>query len=107
LINVEIQKGFYLHAIIDDVQSDRQKIKLSTTVSSAAFYSLLKTFRIGQNMIVRCPCEHRAKRIVNHAVVNEDPNAKIIRELRAEVSTTVLDNIFIRSFMNQAVICSF
>ena len=27
----------------------------------------------------------RAKRIVNHAVVNEDPNAKIIRELRAEV----------------------
>ena len=27
----------------------------------------------------------RAKRIVNHAVVNEDPNARIIRELRAEV----------------------
>ncbi|XP_014668068.1 PREDICTED: kinesin-like protein KIF13A [Priapulus caudatus] len=27
----------------------------------------------------------RAKRIVNHAVVNEDPNAKIIRELRSEV----------------------
>ncbi|XP_072416993.1 kinesin-like protein KIF13A isoform X7 [Chiloscyllium punctatum] len=27
----------------------------------------------------------RAKRIVNHAVVNEDPNAKIIRELREEV----------------------
>ena len=27
----------------------------------------------------------RAKRITNHAVVNEDPNAKIIRELRAEV----------------------
>ncbi|KAL5286205.1 KIF13B family protein [Megaselia abdita] len=27
----------------------------------------------------------RAKRIVNHAVVNEDPNAKIIRELRKEV----------------------
>ena len=29
----------------------------------------------------------RAKRIVNHAVVNEDPNAKIIRELRDEVET--------------------
>ncbi|MPC20568.1 Kinesin-like protein KIF13A [Portunus trituberculatus] len=29
----------------------------------------------------------RAKRIVNHAVVNEDPNAKIIRELREEVET--------------------
>merc|ERR1719206_318516 len=27
----------------------------------------------------------RAKKIVNHAVVNEDPNARIIRELRAEV----------------------
>ncbi|XP_049306633.1 kinesin-like protein KIF13A isoform X4 [Bactrocera dorsalis] len=27
----------------------------------------------------------RAKRIVNHAVVNEDPNARIIRELRLEV----------------------
>ncbi|KAL1429822.1 hypothetical protein MTO96_015685 [Rhipicephalus appendiculatus] len=27
----------------------------------------------------------RAKRIINHAVVNEDPNARIIRELREEV----------------------
>ncbi|XP_070494506.1 kinesin-like protein KIF13A isoform X4 [Chironomus tepperi] len=27
----------------------------------------------------------RAKRIVNHAVINEDPNARIIRELRKEV----------------------
>lgn len=27
----------------------------------------------------------RAKRIVNHAVINEDPNARIIRELRMEV----------------------
>lgn len=27
----------------------------------------------------------RAKRIVNDAVVNEDPNAKLIRELQAEV----------------------
>ena len=27
----------------------------------------------------------RAKRIVNHAVINEDPNAKVIRELREEV----------------------
>ncbi|XP_059615562.1 kinesin-like protein KIF13A isoform X9 [Phlebotomus argentipes] len=29
----------------------------------------------------------RAKRIVNHAVINEDPNARIIRELRREVET--------------------
>ena len=28
---------------------------------------------------------NRAKHIVNHAVVNEDPNARIIRELRQEV----------------------
>lgn len=27
----------------------------------------------------------RAKSIINHAVVNEDPNARIIRELREEV----------------------
>lgn len=27
----------------------------------------------------------RAKRIVCHAVVNEDPNARIIRELRSEL----------------------
>ncbi|PAV58264.1 hypothetical protein WR25_02191 isoform H [Diploscapter pachys] len=29
----------------------------------------------------------RAKKIVNHAVVNEDPNARIIRELREEVES--------------------
>ncbi|KAI1724019.1 kinesin motor domain-containing protein [Ditylenchus destructor] len=29
----------------------------------------------------------RAKKIVQHAVINEDPNAKIIRELREEVET--------------------
>lgn len=27
----------------------------------------------------------RAKRIINHAVINEDPNARIIRDLRDEV----------------------
>ena len=30
---------------------------------------------------------NRAKKIVNHAVVNEDPNAKVIRELREEIDT--------------------
>lgn len=29
----------------------------------------------------------RAKRIVNNAVVNEDPNARLVRELREEVET--------------------
>nr|XP_032815549.1 kinesin-like protein KIF13A isoform X2 [Petromyzon marinus] len=37
----------------------------------------------------------RAKRIVNHAVVNEDPNARIIRELRDEVDK-------LRGQLNQA-----
>lgn len=32
-----------------------------------------------------CRYADRAKRIVNHAIVNEDPNARIIRELRMEV----------------------
>ena len=40
-------------------------------------------------MLTRCllmNCANfRAKRIVNNAVVNEDPNAKLIRELQAEV----------------------
>lgn len=36
---------------------------------------------------VRCDDRYadRAKRIENHAVVNEDPNARVIRELREEV----------------------
>jgi len=37
----------------------------------------------------------RAKRIVNHAVVNEDPNARIIRELREEVE-------MLRKMLNEA-----
>lgn len=47
------------------------------TVSPAAdnFEETLSTLRYAD----------RAKRIVNHAVVNEDPNARIIRELRQEV----------------------
>lgn len=53
----------------------------------------------------------RAKRIVNHAVVNEDPNARIIRELRQEVEAlkemllhaTVSDIFF--TFDNCIYIC--
>lgn len=49
------------------------------TISPAAdnFEETLSTLRYAD----------RAKRIVNHAVVNEDPNARIIRELREEVET--------------------
>ena len=43
----------------------------------------------------------RAKRIVNHAVVNEDPNARIIRELRAEVDALkeMLKHAAVRIFL--------
>lgn len=49
----------------------------------------------------------RAKRIVNHAVVNEDPNARIIRELRQEVEAlkemllhaTVRESFFILDYI--------
>ena len=43
----------------------------------------------------------RAKRIVNHAVVNEDPNARIIRELRAEVDALkeMLKHAAVRKFL--------
>lgn len=42
----------------------------------------------------------RAKRIVNHAIVNEDPNEKVIRELREEVEK-------LREQLSQAeVMCS-
>lgn len=51
----------------------------------------------------------RAKRIVNHAVVNEDPNARIIRELRQEVEqlkemlkhATVSFNIFYLCYLKR------
>ncbi len=51
----------------------------------------------------------RAKKIVNHAVVNEDPNARIIRELREEVDMLrkQLDMAQVRSgvsFFNRPVL---
>lgn len=53
------------------------KTVMVATVSPAAdnYEETLSTLRYAD----------RAKRIVNHAVVNEDPNARIIRELRQEV----------------------
>lgn len=55
------------------------KTVMIATVSPAAdnYEETLSTLRYADS----------AKRIVNHAVVNEDPNAKIIRELRTEVDT--------------------
>ena len=51
----------------------------------------------------------RAKRIVNHAVVNEDPNARIIRELRAEVDALkeMLKHATVRRKMHLLISISF
>ena len=47
----------------------------------------------------------RAKRIINHAVVNEDPNARIIRELRAEVDALkeMLKHATVRNFFKRII----
>ncbi|XP_059481863.1 kinesin-like protein KIF13A isoform X5 [Neocloeon triangulifer] len=63
--------------LLKDNLGGNSKTVMVATVSPAAdnFEETLSTLRYAD----------RAKRIVNHAVVNEDPNARIIRELRAEV----------------------
>ena len=67
------------------------KTVMVATISPAAdnFEETLSTLRYAD----------RAKRIINHAVVNEDPNARIIRELREEVETlrTQLDEAQVRA----------
>lgn len=66
-------------SIFQDNLGGNSRTVMVATVSPAAdnFEETLSTLRYAD----------RAKRIVNHAVVNEDPNAKIIRELREEVET--------------------
>ena len=68
------------------------KTVMIATVSPAAdnYEETLSTLRYAD----------RAKRIVNHAVVNEDPNARIIRELRSEVEELrkQLDDAQVRRF---------
>ncbi|XP_066905264.1 kinesin-like protein KIF13A isoform X5 [Halyomorpha halys] len=65
--------------LLKDNLGGNSKTVMVATVSPAAdnFEETLSTLRYAD----------RAKRIVNHAVVNEDPNARIIRELRQEVET--------------------
>lgn len=60
-----------------DSLGGNSKTAMVATVSPAAdnYDETLSTLRYAD----------RAKNIVNHAVVNEDPNARIIRELREEV----------------------
>ncbi|XP_069985793.1 kinesin-like protein KIF13A isoform X3 [Penaeus vannamei] len=65
--------------LLKDNLGGNSRTVMVATVSPAAdnYEETLSTLRYAD----------RAKRIVNHAVVNEDPNAKIIRELREEVET--------------------
>ncbi|BES87666.1 Kinesin protein 1B [Nesidiocoris tenuis] len=65
--------------LLKDNLGGNSKTVMVATVSPAAdnYEETLSTLRYAD----------RAKRIVNHAVVNEDPNARIIRELRQEVET--------------------
>ncbi|CAG9759456.1 unnamed protein product [Ceutorhynchus assimilis] len=65
--------------LLKDNLGGNSKTVMVATISPAAdnFEETLSTLRYAD----------RAKRIVNHAVVNEDPNARMIRELRAEVET--------------------
>uniref|UniRef100_A0A8C0GBT0 Kinesin family member 13A n=1 Tax=Chelonoidis abingdonii TaxID=106734 RepID=A0A8C0GBT0_CHEAB len=60
----------------DNLGGNSQTAMIATISPSADNYEeTLSTLRYAD----------RAKRIVNHAVVNEDPNARVIRELREEV----------------------
>ncbi|XP_041360770.1 kinesin-like protein KIF13A isoform X2 [Gigantopelta aegis] len=63
--------------LLKDNLGGNSKTVMVATISPAAdnYEETLSTLRYAD----------RAKRIVNHAVVNEDPNARIIRELREEV----------------------
>ena len=75
------------------------KTVMIATVSPAAdnYEETLSTLRYAD----------RAKRIVNHAVVNEDPNARIIRELRSEVEELrkQLDDAQVRDLIDCFVVC--
>lgn len=63
--------------LLKDNLGGNSKTVMVATISPAAdnYEETISTLRYAD----------RAKRIVNHAVVNEDPNARIIRELRQEV----------------------
>ncbi|GMR33816.1 hypothetical protein PMAYCL1PPCAC_04011 [Pristionchus mayeri] len=65
--------------LLKDSLGGNSKTVMIATISPASdnYEETLSTLRFAD----------RAKKIVNHAVVNEDPNAKIIRELREEVET--------------------
>lgn len=68
---------FQSNIFVQDNLGGNSRTVMVATISPAAdnYEETLSTLRYAD----------RAKRIVNHAVVNEDPNARIIRELRQEV----------------------
>ncbi|VDM51755.1 unnamed protein product [Angiostrongylus costaricensis] len=65
--------------LLKDSLGGNSRTVMIATISPAAdnYEETLSTLRYAD----------RAKRIVNHAIVNEDPNARVIRELREEVET--------------------
>lgn len=66
----------YLFTMQDNLGGNSKTVMVATVSPAADNYEeTLSTLRYAD----------RAKRIINHAVVNEDPNARIIRELRQEV----------------------
>ena len=65
-----------LDLLQDNLGGNSKTVMVATISPSADNYEeTLSTLRYAD----------RAKRIVNHAVINEDPNARIIRDLRDEV----------------------
>ncbi|EJW82283.1 hypothetical protein WUBG_06807 [Wuchereria bancrofti] len=65
--------------LLKDSLGGNSRTVMIATISPAAdnYEETLSTLRYAD----------RATKIVNHAVINEDPNAKVIRELREEVET--------------------
>ncbi|VDK72292.1 unnamed protein product [Onchocerca ochengi] len=65
--------------LLKDSLGGNSRTVMIATISPAAdnYEETLSTLRYAD----------RATKIVNHAIINEDPNAKIIRELREEVET--------------------
>ncbi|XP_045495500.1 kinesin-like protein KIF13A isoform X4 [Colias croceus] len=76
--------------LLKDNLGGNSKTVMVATISPAAdnYEETLSTLRYAD----------RAKRIVNHAVVNEDPNARIIRELRQEVEA-------LKEMLKHATVC--
>ena len=73
----------------DNLGGNSKTVMVATVSPSADNYEeTLSTLRYAD----------RAKRIVNHAVVNEDPNARIIRELREEVD-------MLKRMLDEAQVC--